>query len=69
MENFWQQLGTPVLNDTSVSEDRLIMLCDGEHAIAITLLVLDIRLPDDATHFQENLPAIFLKMRPIVLCE
>jgi uncharacterized membrane protein len=62
MKNFWQQLETPVPNDTSVNEDRLIMLCDGVFAIAITLLVLDIRLPDDATHFQENLPAFFLKI-------
>lgn len=62
MANFWQQLETTVPNDTSVNDDRLIMLCDGVFAIAITLLVLDIRLPDDSTHFQENLPAFFLKI-------
>src|SRR5258708_35604606 len=44
------------------SEDRLIMLCDGVFAIAITLLVLDIRLPDDLAHFYNNLHELLIKI-------
>ena len=32
--------------EENASEDRIVLLCDGVFAIAITLLVLDIRLPD-----------------------
>jgi uncharacterized membrane protein len=42
LENFF---GKPVQEETTPGEDRLVMLCDGIFAIAITLLVLDIRLP------------------------
>lgn len=48
--------------EKSASEDRLIMLCDGVFAIAITLLVLDIRLPDDAAQFSANLPGFLRKI-------
>lgn len=62
MANLWQQLENTMPNHKSISEDRLIMLCDGVFAIAITLLILDIRLPDDTSHFQENLLTFFLKI-------
>lgn len=44
------------------NEDRLIMLCDGVFAIAITLLVLDIRIPDGSTQFSADLSALLRKI-------
>src|SRR5689334_15971960 len=55
MAHLWQkQLGDIVPEDKPASEDRLVMLCDGVFAIAITLLVLDIRLPDDPKLLTES---------------
>jgi uncharacterized membrane protein len=50
------------LDEKTHGDERLIMLCDGIFAIALTLLVLDIRLPDDPAKFQANLGDFFLKI-------
>ncbi|QBD76604.1 DUF1211 domain-containing protein [Ktedonosporobacter rubrisoli] len=50
--------GKPVQEEHSPGEDRLVMLCDGVFAIAITLLVLDIKLPPIPAHIAD--PAGFV---------
>ncbi len=65
MAHLWQRpFGDTVPEDKPASEDRLIMLCDGVFAIAITLLVLDIRLPDGLKpdQFPEQLPDLLFKI-------
>ncbi len=62
MANPLQRFRDTLPDEKSASEDRLVMLCDGIFAIAVTLLVLDIRLPIDTVHFRANLPTFFTKI-------
>jgi uncharacterized membrane protein len=48
--SFENLFGKPVQEEHAPSEDRLVMLCDGIFAIAITLLVLDIKLAPIPAH-------------------
>lgn len=49
MQRLEEKLTMIVPEGKDPAEDRLVLLCDGIFAIAITLLVLDIRLPEGLT--------------------
>src|ERR1700730_1504586 len=49
METRNKLLSKFIFEEKSPGFDRLIMLCDGIFAIAMTLLVLDIKLPEGLT--------------------
>src|ERR1044071_3207157 len=54
----------PIFDEKSNGFERLIMLCDGIFAIAMTLLILDIKLPTEvqnASIFVEELRELLIK--------
>jgi uncharacterized membrane protein len=58
MEPVEKQPAAPAPKEKAPSEDRLIMLCDGVFAIAMTLLVLEIKLPANASLLPPSYPNI-----------
>ncbi len=55
--------------EASPREDRIVMLSDGVFAIAMTLLILDIRLPEGSSQipFQDSLGALLPKIISYVI--
>lgn len=47
MKDIHKQVSHVIPEEKTPNEDRLVMLCDGVFAIAVTLLVLDIGIPQD----------------------
>ncbi len=57
------------MEEKSPQEDRMVMLSDGVFAIAMTLLILDVRLPSDLQHatFQDALGLLLPKFISYVI--
>ncbi len=62
MRNIQKELLPFVPDEKTPSEDRLVMLCDGVFAIAVTLLVLDIGINPP----QDTPDAVFIALRTLL---